>query len=464
MEQRQPESGAGEGLSVLEPLDQPSSADDARESARHRFYVPVRHKFAAATVLALGWLVLSMLLSRPWIDDLETLVGSFWAWYIVLFVALVPGFLNVFLVVSLLFDRPPALREAAAYPAVTILIAAYNEEAAISETLRSIRQQDYEGPVEVVVIDDGSTDRTREVVLGYPLPGLRLIEGEHGGKAVALNLGLAEVATDFVVTIDADTFLHPQALRRVVSRMLQDPPRTAAVAGSVLARNSRESFMARMQEWDYFLAISSVKRQQALYQGTLVAQGAFSLYRTEAVRASGGWPDSIGEDIVLTWSMIEQGHRIGFEPTAVGFTDVPTTLQAFGRQRKRWARGMIEGFKTHGGMLRKPLGLVGVLVAVDLLFPLLDATYTLVFLPGVALALTGRFWIAGPMTLAVLPLTALISYVMYRHQARVFDELGLHIRKNRLGFVVYLVLYQLIMSPVCVLGYAEELLNRRRRW
>ena len=73
-----------------------------------------------------------------------------------------------------------------------------------------------------------------------------------------------------------------------------------AVAGSVLVRNSRDSLGTRMQEWDYFLGIASVKRMQGLYQGTLVAQGAFSLYRTEAVLAAGGWPDAIGEDIVLT--------------------------------------------------------------------------------------------------------------------------------------------------------------------
>jgi hypothetical protein len=81
-----------------------------------------------------------------------------------------------------------------------------------------------------------------------------------------------------------------------------------------------------MQEWDYFLGIASVKRMQGLYQGTLVARGAFSLYRAQALRAAGGWPDAIGEDIVLTWQLMRQGARVYYEPSAVAFTAAPAQL------------------------------------------------------------------------------------------------------------------------------------------
>ena len=99
----------------------------------------------------------------------------------------------------------------------------------------------------------------------------------------------------------------PDALRRVVSRMLLSPEDTVAVAGSVMVRNSRESLIAAAQTWDYFLGIGSIKREQALLQGTLVAQGAFSVYDTEALQTSGGWPDCIGEDIVMTWALLARG-------------------------------------------------------------------------------------------------------------------------------------------------------------
>jgi len=254
------------------------------------------------------------------------------------------------------------------FPPVSLLIAAYNEEKCIAETLRSLRQQDYQGMLEIIVVDDGSTDSTREAVLNSGMSNIKLIQADHRGKAGALNKGLEYVSHGYTISIDADTFLHPEAITRIMSRMLSDPPHTAAVAGCVMVKNSRQSFMTRMQEWDYFLAISSVKRQQALYQGTLVAQGAFSLYKTEVIRTINGWPACIGEDIVLTWAMIKAGYRIGFESTAVGFTEAPATFKGFARQRRRWARGMIEGFKVHHDLLYKNFSLTTILIAQDLLF------------------------------------------------------------------------------------------------
>jgi biofilm PGA synthesis N-glycosyltransferase PgaC len=256
----------------------------------------------------------------------------------------------------------------------------------------------------------------------------------------------------------------PSALQRAIARMLTSPADTVAVAGSVLVRNSRAGALARVQEWDYFLAIASVKRQQALFQGTLVAQGAFSVYRTEAVRAVGGWPDKIGEDIVLTWSLIRRGGRTIFEPTAVAFTDAPTQFGHFVRQRRRWARGMIEGLREHGLFLLRGRRLHVHAVAANCLFPYLDSVYTVAVPIGIALALTGNFLIVGPMTAAVLPISLLIALTMYRRQRAVFRLLGLRIRRNILGFVLYVLAYQLVMSPISVSGYATELVRARRVW
>ena len=98
-----------------------------------------------------------------------------------------------------------------------------------------------------------------------------------------------------------------------------------------------------MQGWDYRLGINGIKRTQAAYNSALVAQGAFSAYWTDDVRAAGGWPDAIGEDIVLTWTLLGSRGIVQYEPVAVGFTGVPTSLRALLRQRSRWARGMFEG-------------------------------------------------------------------------------------------------------------------------
>ena len=134
--------------------------------------------------------------------------------------------------------------------------------------------------------------------------------GPHGGKAKALTAALRQVDT-----VDGDGRrgypLMADSLRRIVARLAISPPDTVAVAGAVFVRNSRNNFITRAQEWDYFLGIASVKRQQGLFQGTMVAQGAFSVYRTKALKQAGGWPDRIGEDIVLTWAMMVEGGRVG---------------------------------------------------------------------------------------------------------------------------------------------------------
>ena len=99
-----------------------------------------------------------------------------------------------------------------------------------------------------------------------------------------------------------------------------------------------------------------MKRQQGLFQGTMVAQGAFSVYRTGALAGAGGWPDQIGEDIVLTWAMMREGGRVGYERTAIAFTGAPEDVRSFSRQRRRWARGMIEGLSEHGGRCWREAG------------------------------------------------------------------------------------------------------------
>ena len=275
---------------------------------------------------------------------------------------------------------------------------------------------------------------------------------------------LAAVRTELVITLDADTVLHAHAVRQLVARLLSAPADVQAVAGSVLVRNSRDNLWTRMEEWDYFLGIASVKRMQGLYQGTLVAQGAFSLYRTEAVLAAGGWPDAIGEDIVLTWQLMRNGARVYYEPSAVAFTAAPARLVHLARQRARWARGMVEGLRSVRPW-NQPRWLLRFLTAIDLLIPALDVAYALVWLPGLVLAATGRSWIVGPYTLAVLPPTLAVNLILYRFQRRrVFNLLGLRVRRNAAGFVGFVLAYQMLMSPIAVVGYGQELLGLRRRW
>jgi biofilm PGA synthesis N-glycosyltransferase PgaC len=443
----------------------PAEAQVAEREHR-RFYIPLRVRVLLTFLAGLSWLVFSTWLSRHWIAKLGSDISVPLAIVVVSGIALIPGYLNIQLLTSIMLDSPPDLRMDVEFPPIALLVAAYNEEQAIAETLDFALRSDYPGSFEVVVVDDGSQDRTREIVRQYELRDerVRLLEAEHGGKAEALNAALREVQTPLVATIDADTLLMPYSLRRAVARMSNSPEDTVAVAGSVLARNSRDNLLTRAQEWDYFLGIASVKRAQALLQGTLVAQGAFSVYETAALRLAGGWPNRIGEDIVLTWRMLENGGRTVFEPTAAAFTEVPATWWAFVRQRRRWARGMIEGLRDHGTTLLRRMNFYSHSVAANFVFPLLDTTFTLAFIPGVVLAAFGDFAIVGPMTLLVLPLNAILGGIMFLHQRRVFTSVNLSVRQNRTGLLFYFFCYQFVMAPISVAGYLLETFRARRAW
>jgi biofilm PGA synthesis N-glycosyltransferase PgaC len=443
----------------------PTRASD-RYRPNQRAYLSVRTKFGLAIVISLGWMVLSTVLAQPWAEALAESVGVAAAWTIVAGIALIPGFMNAFLVTSLVLDQRPGRTQLAHYPGLTLLVAAYNEQDTIISTLESIALQQYPGPLEVIVVNDGSTDRTaqlvREQLPNYPW--LQLLDLKRNvGKANALNQALTQVSHALTATVDADSWLFRDALTSIVERFIQDPPHTRAVAGAVMVRNSRATWMTRAQEWEYFQGIAAIKRVQSLYQGTMVAQGAFSLYDTTTLKQLGGWPDCVGEDIVLSWSILKAGHRIGHCEDALLFTNAPTTLVQFARQRKRWSRGMIEAFKKHPGILLMP-ALPITFVYWNLCFPLLDLVFTIVFIPGVVLALFGYFWIVGPITLALIPMAMAMNYFMYRIGRRMFERMGLRVRFNPSGFLIYTLFYSLIMQPVSLAGYVSELLNLKKTW
>ncbi|MDF2789254.1 MAG: poly-beta,6-N-acetyl-D-glucosamine synthase [Neobacillus sp.] len=441
--------------------------DSQVETKHNPLYIPVVGKFWISHCFALLWLCISIYIAHPWLEDLAYHVSYPLAILIIGGLAYIPGYMNAFLVISLILDRQPPSKNEDPHEEITILIAAHNEEDKIFQTLQYIDRQDYLGKLMVIVIDNCSTDETVNEVRKAKKKlsiDIRLVHEKKPGKFHALNYALKSVPTRYFITLDADTLLHHSSIRYLVSRMKSSPEEVCAVAGSVLAKNSRENLLTKMQEWDYFLGIASIKRLQGLYQGTLVAQGAYSLYKTECIKVVGGWPDAIGEDIVLTWRLLERKWKVYFEPCAVAFTEVPGSFKHLVRQRARWARGMIEGLHEVKPW-KQPQIYVKYMTGINLIMPFLDLTFTLCWIPGLILAFFGNFLIVGPATLFVLPLT-LISYsFLYFYQRNyVFKRLKLRIRKNIIGFIFYFLCYQMIMSPVSVYGYLQEFFKFKRKW
>lgn len=427
-------------------------------------YIPIIWKFSFTLLCATTWFVLCSYLSIPWIQGLAEHIGYFLATFIIFFIALAPGFMSMFLTISYLFDNRKETKVLPKYPPVSVLIAAYNEEANIQSTLKSVLDQHYPGPMQIIVVDDGSTDNTIKVIENLNIDQVLLVKNKHGGKAHALNTALKHAKFEHLITIDADTYLWHDAIKKIVEQYASNPRNTAAVAGSIFVRNSRENVMTRLQEWDFFLAITAIKRMQSLFQGTFVAQGAFSLYIKKYVLEIGGWEEnSVCEDIIISWAILAKNYRIDFSEEAAAFTLVPNTYKGFFHQRKRWARGLIEAFKYHPKSLINPR-LTILLVYWNLLFPLIDLVFMFVYIPGLILALFGYFYIAGPMTVAVLPLVAAYNIIFFVTQRDVFSHEHLQVRRNPFTLILYVIIYQTIMVPACIAGYFLEIFSSDKKW
>jgi cellulose synthase/poly-beta-1,6-N-acetylglucosamine synthase-like glycosyltransferase len=295
-------------------------------------------------------------------------------------------------------------RPLSSWPSVSILIPAHNEQEIVLETIRSALGQDYPN-FEVIVIDDGSTDRTPELVT---TTAVRLIRHEtNRGKAAALNTGLRFARGEVIVTCDADSYFEPDAVRHLVAPLAD--PRIGGVAGQIRPLRT-DTAIREFQVIEYAFMQAVVKRaQDALGCSVLVAPGPVSAYRADVLRSVGGVPDdTLAEDMDLTWMVIRHGLRVAYEPRAVAHTDAPRTDAELRRQRHRWVRGAIQSLRKHKSMIgSRSLGLIGLfwlpLRLLDYLMPL--ASF------AVALATPLLMWIAGVPTgyLALLGLCAMVA-------------------------------------------------------
>jgi poly-beta-1,6-N-acetyl-D-glucosamine synthase len=235
-------------------------------------------------------------------------------------------------------EEPPG-----GWPGVSILIPAYNEEQVIGLSVTAALAVDYPD-LEVLVLDDGSTDDTETAALKAAGgdPRCRVLRDPvNRGKADRLNAGLAEARYELVVVMDADTHVHPNAVTLLVSRMSRSDL-IAAVAGAPHVTN-RGSILLAMQVLEAAAVIGLIRRTQSVTGRVGVVAGVLGLFRRDRVLAVGGYdPRMATEDIDLTWRLLLAGWETVYEPRALVGMQVPTTLRALWAQRKRWARGQGE--------------------------------------------------------------------------------------------------------------------------
>jgi peptidoglycan-N-acetylglucosamine deacetylase len=281
-------------------------------------------------------------------------------------------------------------------PQVAVLIPAYNEEKVIVRTIRSVLNSDYPH-LRVIVIDDGSSDRTSEVArAAYPdeiaAGMLTVLRTANGGKAEALNFAVAKLQEEFYVGIDADTVIAADAVSKLVCHFAD--PRVGAVAGNAKVGN-RVNLWTRWQALEYITSQNFERRALDLFNVVTVVPGAIGAWRTEAVRQGGCYPvNTVAEDADLTMNLLEQNYKVIYEDRALAFTEAPTTARGLMRQRFRWSFGTLQAVYKHQGAFLKnrAMGLFALpnILIFQILLPLVSPFIDLMFVAGLVHYLLDR--------------------------------------------------------------------------
>jgi peptidoglycan-N-acetylglucosamine deacetylase len=241
-------------------------------------------------------------------------------------------------------------------PAVAVLVPAYNEEKVIERTVRSVLASTYPS-LRVIVIDDGSKDRTLEIARTrfqkeIAAGKLTVLTKPNSGKAEALNFGLQHVTEDFYVGIDADTFIAKEAIARLIPHFAD--PTIGAVAGNAKVGN-RVNIWTRWQALEYITSQNFERRALDLLGAVTVVPGALGAWRTGLVREAGGYHvNTVAEDADLTMNILRMGLRVIYEDRALAYTEAPVSAGGLMRQRFRWSFGILQAvWKHRGALLRR---------------------------------------------------------------------------------------------------------------
>jgi cellulose synthase/poly-beta-1,6-N-acetylglucosamine synthase-like glycosyltransferase/spore germination protein YaaH/peptidoglycan/xylan/chitin deacetylase (PgdA/CDA1 family) len=334
--------------------------------------------------------------------------------------------------------RPDHARLPEPPPGVTVLIPAHNEETVIVQTVESVLLSDLSN-IQVVVVDDGSSDRTLELLESNfgKNAGVQIIHQVNRGKAAALNNALTQAKTEFVVTIDADTEIEPDAIRKLL-RHFSDP-KVGAVAGNVKVGN-RSRWLTRWQALEYITSQNMEKRAFDLLNCITVVPGALGAWRREAIEAAGGiTADTVAEDADLTIAIRKLGWRVTYDEEAIAWTEAPETPGQLIRQRFRWTFGTLQSFWKHSDTLFRPkygtLGCVALpnIFVFQILLPLVSPVLDLLFLGSLVLwGLAGlhitqipHLWTTDDVQRSVVfflgfllidVLTCVIAFALERHE------------------------------------------------
>ena len=310
--------------------------------------------------------------------------------------------------------KPRGIASPGYNPRVAVLIPAYNEETVIVRTIRSVLNSTYKN-LHIVVIDDGSLDRTAEIAreayaAEIAAGRLQVLSRPNGGKAAALNYGLQEVNEEVYVGIDADTVIAADAIAKLIPHF--EDPLIGAMAGNAKVGN-RVNLWTRWQALEYITSQNFERRALDLFHVITVVPGAIGAWRTAPVKAAGGYPlNTVAEDADLTMNLLEQGLRVDYEDRALAYTEAPIDAKGLMRQRFRWSFGTLQAvWKHRAAFIRnKAMGLFALpnILIFQMFLPLVSPFIDIMFLAGIVNYFIDRHY--HPEAASMASLEKLMAY------------------------------------------------------
>ncbi|HST44464.1 MAG TPA: poly-beta-1,6-N-acetyl-D-glucosamine synthase [Luteimonas sp.] len=353
-------------------------------------------------------------------------------------------------------------------PHVAILVPCFNEATHVAETIAALSAQDYPD-FEIIAIDDGSSDGTGAALDALvPLhPKLRVVHlASNHGKANALRMGTLASRAEYLVCVDADAVLDPNATRWMVGHLL-DGARVGAVTGNPRVRN-RSTLIGRMQVGEFSAIIGLIKRAQRVYGRLFTISGVICAFRRTALHRVGYWSDDmVTEDIDVSWRLQLDGWDIRYEPNALAWILMPETLGGLWKQRLRWAQGGVEVLRRHGG---KALSwrwrrMWGVLVeyALSLTWAYVMLAIMLLWAIGKLVALPPELHVASILPKwhgVVLAMVCLLQFATSLVVERRYEP---KLARNFYWVIWYPIAFWLIGMFTAVVALPKTLLSRNRR-
>ncbi|WP_040431150.1 glycosyltransferase family 2 protein [Chitiniphilus shinanonensis] len=359
--------------------------------------------------------------------------------------------------------RPAKNQQNDESPTVSVLVPFYNEDANVFlKALSLLDAQCYCLPLQVVLIDDGSTNDTPQQVKSWLMQPHRqrfqlLTRELNGGrKGYALDYALASGVLDgeVYVVVDSDTYIAEDGVHQLVKKLWSDS-RYAAVCGFIAPENHHGSLIATLQHYEHIGFYGAIRAAQDQLGVVPVLAGAFVAHRASVVRQIGGWGDWLVEDISWCWKALAAHYRTGYAPNAVATTQCPRTYGALFRQRRRWARGRVEAFTTAWkmswvkGLLFTPWFLFA---ALQFLFP-----PTLLMVP---LLIGFKIWPPLVLNALILLLYLSFSVIFARRHGKNLGVAGGKLKKIPL----FTMMLEILTWVPNILGYGDEILGKRKNW